>query len=144
MTSDKTADEMLAEYLPTLDEVLADRHEPLHSRPFEAACIFVREIIVEVSNGTKEKFLEQPWFTAVYKDVRAWYVQKYGSAMAAPRDPLRAVVLIGGVSFEVLVPKTTSKVEVKDETSWLTFPSGVEDGEEPSAWIVKPPNLRQF
>lgn len=142
--SGQSLEDVFREQLPFIDDLLSRSHAPLHSRPFEASCVFVREVILDVSDGSKEKFLEQPWFKALFAAARAWYTERYGAALNPPRAPLRSAILLGGVAFALHVPRTTQRPHEDGVSAWLTFPSQVQDSESPLTWIVSPPNLAAF
>jgi hypothetical protein len=53
-------------------------------------------------------------------------------------------VLVRKIPTEFQVPNTKSKVEVEGESSWMIYPSKIDDDENPEKWLVNPPNLERL
>lgn len=134
--------EVVAEELEWIDEVLAEQGIAPARRPLHAATIFVSDCIEEIKGGTKDHYWDQPWFSAIYKAVESWYVNRYGkarkgSAASAPAG----LVLIFQTPFKVTIPLSYTTVEKEGETAWVHFPDKVNADEQVLDWIVSPPNL---
>ncbi len=110
-----------------IDPVLSDQEVPLKNRPLSAALMFVQSYILEVSHGDKEKPYEEPWFAILYHHVREWYVDTYGKAWTNETKGITGTIRIRGIPVEFGVPNTKAKVEVEGESSWMIFPSTIDD-----------------
>lgn len=124
-----------------IDPILAEQEIPLKTRPLSAALMFVKHFIVEVSHGNKENPFEEPWFAVIYHHVREWYEDTYGNAWVNGTKGITGAVLVRRIPTEFQVPNTKSKVEVEGESSWMIYPSKIDDDENPERWLVNPPNL---
>ena len=125
-----------------IDSWLAQENTKPSLRPFKAAILFVEHFVLEVSGGDKENFAEQAWFAVVFHHVRDWYDQNYGAQMHEQSDGFsRAVVGVRGIPVKFKVPLTRSVVEVEGVTAWLCFPNAIEDGEDPTHWLVDAPPI---
>ncbi|MEI4195451.1 hypothetical protein [Roseovarius sp. E0-M6] len=127
--------------MAVIDPILAEEEAPLKTRPLSAALIFVKYFIAEVSHGNKEDPIEEPWFAIIYHHVREWYEDTYGKAWTNGTSGITGAIRIRRIPTGFQVPKTKSKAEVEGESSWLTFPSKIDDDENPEKWLVNPPNL---
>jgi hypothetical protein len=141
-----TLEQAIYGHLPLIDAYLAARDLLLATRPFEAAAMFVRDCVIEVSiDPDKDDFAAKPWFAIIYRYVENWYRVTYGEAMnRGPGNVAYGVVLIRGLPVELAVPLTRSKVETPGKTAWLSFPVTVEHDENPFDWLRAPPNLESL
>ena len=137
--SSATIDEVMSEWLPLIDAELGDTFIP--DRPMRAAYIFMESAVTEVQGDDKMDFFTRPWFKPIYQAIVSWYRKHYGEALnRRPNHLIGACALFRAV-FELHVPRTISRVETEGETAWLIFPNGLDEGEQASDWIVRPPNL---
>lgn len=135
-------EDALATYLVQIDADLAADELPLWERPLRASIVFVEEFVESVSVGEKRYYLDKEWFAVIYHHVNNWYLERYGSdRMRNTTDTATGVVLVRGVTVELRVPLTRTKVEKVGETAWLMFPVEVEDDEDARRWLVKSPTL---
>ncbi|WP_027547601.1 hypothetical protein [Bradyrhizobium sp. WSM2254] len=130
-------------HMPLIDTRLAADESLLAVRPFEAAAMFVKDCVFEVSNDPdKDDFAAKPWFAIIYHHVEAWYRETYGDAMKRGAGNVACgVVLVRDLPVELAVPLTRSKVETPGETAWLFFPVTVEQDEDPLDWLMAAPSL---
>ena len=124
-----------------IDPILAEQKISLKTRPLSAALMFVKYFVVDVSHGDKENPVEEPWFAVIYHHVREWYEDTYGKAWSSGVEGITGAILIRKIPTEFRVPNIKSKVEVEGETSWMMYPSKIDDDETPEDWLVTPPNL---
>lgn len=121
----KTFESELARCLVVIDSLLIAKDTPLSQRPLDAASLFVKEFIKEISGDTKEGYLHKPWFASIFADVVKWYQEKYGSALENREKGFPSAVVIHGVPFAVTIPLTHSEADVPGETIWLSFEATV-------------------
>ncbi|MFZ3287900.1 MAG: hypothetical protein WA191_13775 [Telluria sp.] len=132
---------LLAETLPTLDEIFIKENLPVHERPFEAARFIVDHMIVEVSGDTKDNYLSKPWFAGIYLPVIRWYEQRYGTKLPHPKHPTaHGLVSHFGALYTLCVELVLSDVD-QDGHRWVRFPKEVLPAEEPLDWLASPPPL---
>lgn len=124
-----------------INAILDEQEAPLKTRPLSAALMFVKYFIAEVSHGNKENPIEEPWFAIIYHHVREWYEDTYGKAWTNGTSGVTGAVCIRRIPTEILVPNTKSRTEVEGQSSWVIFPSRIDDDESPEMWLANPPNL---
>lgn len=124
-----------------IDPILAEKEITLTSRPISAALMFVEHFIVEVSHGNKKYPFDEDWFAVIYHHVRAWYEDTYANAWNNVPKGMTGAILVRKIPTAFQVPNTKSRVEVEGETSWIIFPSKIDDDENPQKWLINPPNL---
>lgn len=97
------------------------------------------------SPGQPAEFIGEPWFRAIYSQVEDWYRVRYG-ARAGQRGNgiIRGVSLVAGTAFELRVPITVTEPGRPGETVWLSFPDRVLPTDDPSKWIVTPPDWSTY
>lgn len=135
--------ERLYQLLPFIDERLRADDTKLSQRAFHAAFIIVKEFVVEISgDDNKDDFAEKPWFAIIFHHVRNWYRETYGDALVRDHNnKALGVLLIRELPVEFVIPLTTSRVEVPNETAWLGFPINIGDDENPLDWLKGAPTL---
>jgi hypothetical protein len=139
MAKKKTLESEIDRVLPVIDDFLGKRNLTLSQRPLEAASMWVRDFVLEVSNDTKDEYYKKPWFASIFAVVMKWYERKYGAALKGRNNTFEGVVWIYGKPFLVDVPVTHSEPEVLGETVWLSFEARVGSCEKPTLWIREPP-----
>jgi hypothetical protein len=130
--------------MEVIDPILVERKVPLRNRPLSAALMFVKLFVVSVSCGDKENPISEPWFSIIYHHVREWYEDTYGKAWTNQANRVLGAVCIREIPTEFLIPNTRSKAEIEGETSWLIFPSTIDDEEVSEQWLVNSPNLTRL
>lgn len=132
---------LLAETLPTLDEIFAKENRPVHERPLQAARFIVDHMIVQVAGDTKDNYLSKTWFVGILHPVVRWYEQRYGSELPHPRHPAaHGLVSHFGALYVLRVDLIVSEKD-GDGHRWVRFPKEVLPAEEPLNWLVSPPPL---
>jgi hypothetical protein len=135
-------EDAIADLLPDVDEVLAGKSEPLHSRPYRAAMLVVDACVVSVKGDTKDNYLTKAWFSAILTAVQDWYDEVYGEAMAvdSPTHHL-SVVLVRRTPVGLDIPLSVASAREADNTFWITLAATMLPGEDALAWLVRPPKL---
>lgn len=133
----------LNEFLPQMDEALTKADMPVSERPMVAARFFVDNLVLEISGGTKENYLLQPWFASIFRPIQDWYKKRYGEARVHPRRALTGAVKHHGALYKTRVPTTVARPQ-GDGTCWLTFAKDILPGEDPATWVVNGPPLDQM
>ena len=127
-------------FLPQIDALLAEQGSRISSRPFDAACIMVKNFIT-IEGETKDGFFTKPWFTPIYWSILEWYEDRYGNALALGSQPVGiGVIVVHGTPFEVRIPLILEKLEKPGELVWVTLPNGVLQEENVRDWVTTPPN----
>jgi len=148
---DKTSlSSIISECLPELDSELASEEVALQQRPFHAALNFARSLILEIRDGEKQwtpdfespEIVTELWFSALFQEIESWYRGRYGAALeqTVPRTA-NGFVLIWNTPFALRVPTTVITPGKPGRTTWLRFPDTLLDHENPTEWLVSPPNL---
>lgn len=131
----------LVPFLESIDSALSERGTKLHSRPFEAASMLVRHVVVEVQgDDDKDDFAEKPWFAAIYAEVHGWYKRRYGALMKEEPDKILGLIVHNGIPHVVYIPITISKLQ-EDGLLKVTFPTSVYSNENPMTWVK--PRIRK-
>lgn len=142
--SPRTLEAAVSELLPQIDEVLAERGEPLSHRPHRAAMMIVDHCIVDIQGESKEGYLTKPWFGSILAATIDWYSRIYGRAMLTPVGLVHtAAILIRQTPFLLNIPLSRSTAQAADYTFWVTFLANVQPDEDPLEWIADPPNLSE-
>lgn len=151
MTESYSLAEILVERLPSVDTLLAAEQIPLRRRPFHAALEFARNYILEVQDYDHQgppdssfpEMVSKRWFRLLYQGVETWYHQRYGSAFeTTPQKTIVGFVRIWGTGFALRVPFPLVETGTPGKTAWIKFPDAVLGPENPSDWLVSPPNLK--
>ena len=137
----KTFESELNKCLVVIDEVLNVEGTPLSARPLNAATLFVKDFVKEISGDTKERYYEKPWFAAIFARVLKWYQRKYGQALDERNRGFPGAVILHGVPFAIAVPLTHSEPDVPGETVWCSFEASLGRMERPRSWLERPPSL---
>lgn len=149
----ETLDDVIAERLPLLDQLLAKSGLELKDRPFRASFEFIELWVLEVKDGRGRQFkpiisaemVTERWFAALYQSIEKWYRDRYGEAFRATSSrTLTGFVSIWSTPFELAVPRDVTEPDVPGETIWLRFPGRVLEAEDPLAWLRSPPSLSQL
>lgn len=135
--------------LPHIDARLEQSDMSFGERMLFAATTIVDDLVLEIRCGDvvedkaiRTDYVTRPWFAILYHHVQNWYRQHYGDALDRNEGGhAYGFVLVRGLPVELVVPLTRGRVETPGETAWLSFPKEVEDGEDPLAWLTKPPNV---
>lgn len=139
--------------LDIIDQDLALDEVAVNQRPLKAACRLVEDFIRSIrlgneppkSPGKCPEFCNEEWFKNIYNDVEKWYQRRYAErAVLSKRDVMVGVFLVAGTPFEIRVPITASKVDVEGETSWLSFPAELRNGDDARNWVSSPPQWETF
>ncbi len=137
----ESLDAYLREVLPYIDQALSDSGKAPHERLMAAAVFIINHLVLDVRGGTKDSYLEQPWFAALYRMMEAWFRRKYGEKlMRAPKGDALGVVDVHGLLLLIRVPLVIPK-PTEDGTLWLTFAKEVLPGENPLEWLENAPPL---
>lgn len=146
----ETFDDVLAERLPSLDDLLAKTGVELKDRPFRAAVEFMQCSVLEVEDGQgrhdhpviSTEIVTERWFAALFQSIEEWYRQRHGAAFRArTARALAGFVDHSSTAFELAVPQTVVEPDVSGETVWLRIPSAVLESEDPLSWLTSPPSL---
>lgn len=134
--------EFLLSELPDLDRHLARRDVPVSRRPWISATAFV-EFFVEGPDGNlSETYLDEPWFTDIYRLVVSWFADRYGDALRSDgSDSAPGFLLIFETPFRFLIPLTFVTPGPEEHVVGVNFPTTVQVHESPLDWLVAPPNL---
>jgi hypothetical protein len=143
--------EAIASQLDFIDRMLADQGMPIPLRTMHAAGEFVRLCVSRVSTDGSEEgqppgsfadYATSRWFRVIYREVEAWYRDRYGSVLEDHEGlVLKAVVAIAGTPFLLRVPMTTTEPGEPGVSFWLCYHDAVRDYEDPLDWIERGPNL---
>lgn len=118
------------EHLEWIDEVLHERGIKVQSRPLNASSLFLSECVEQVSIGTKEEFVKHEAFGVIVSLAQGWYDQKYGPlAKKKIKEKLSGLAKFLNEYILLEIPTTLTKVEVPNETAWLTFPNEMHEQE---------------
>lgn len=134
----------IREWMTPIDAALTEAGVQAPDRVRAAAEIFVGHCILEIEGETKEKYYLRPWFRRLCGVVRGWYVEQYGASLNRPNEVLVGVCEIRGSLFEAHIPTSLGRPEEPGKTAWFVMPVDLQDGEDPSEWLVNPPNLTKF
>ena len=140
---------IITEALPELDAALAAREIALIERPLLATIEFARGFVLEVRDGDRQwtldlespQFVTEQWFRTLYQEIDSWYRTRYGDAIESFPSTVKGFVLIWGTPFTLEVPTTVTTPGTPGKTVWLSFPDSVLDTENPTNWLIAPPNL---
>lgn len=151
MTEDqkpKSLTDVIADFLPLIDELLSAQEVKVTLRPIRAAIMFVDDVVISISGDEKGKstdYVAKPWFAVIYHYVEKWYQEQYGAAFKRDESGIAiGTAFVRDLPIELRVPLTRMRVETPNETSWLCFPIEVETDENPLDWLVSPPNLERL
>lgn len=143
-------DGVIAERLPILDELLAERGVTLKERPLRAACDFVELWVVKIRDASGNEFEPSPasevvtekWFGALYQAIERWFRHRYQDAFDAKESrTLTGFVTVWSTPFKLAVPRVVREPDVPGESAWLRFPNAVLESERPLDWLCRPPSL---
>ncbi len=136
---------IVREQMTVIDEILAQRGTSLIIRPFEAACVFVDECIVEIRGDTKDDYWEKKWFADIYCWTEEWYRERYGDALKnQEKDNAKGIARVYRTPFALDIPLTLSEPQEPGKTVWVIFPVEVMPTETPVDWLRPKPNLKQL
>ena len=141
----RTLDAIVAELLPRIDEILAERDEPLSRRPHSAAMMIVEHCIVDIHGDSKEGYLTKPWFGSILAATLDWYSMIYGKSLQAQGGSVHAAaILIRQTPFILNIPLSSCNAQAADSTFWIALLANVQPEENPLDWIADPPNLSKL
>ncbi len=141
----RTLEATMMELLPPIDEVLAERGEPLSNRPHRAAMLVVEHCIVDIQGDSKEGYLTKAWFGSILSATIDWYFKIYGQAMRTQEGTVHsAAILIRQTPFAIRIPLSTHTARAADSTFWIALLASVQSDEVPLSWIVDPPTLSEL
>ena len=144
-SSENGIKEFIEYQLPIFDDILAESQKPLHERPFAAALYFVDYCIVNIKGDTKENFFEKEWFRSIYKLIKQWYQERYGTALKANNDyTALGVVLIHKTPFQLNIPLSIAQEKEGNDKRWFCLPISIQDNENVFDWIENKPNLEKI
>ena len=130
--------ESLEYQLPIFDDILAEAQKPLSERPLAAAFYFVDYCIVDIKGDSKDNFLEKEWFKSIYKLIKQWYDDRYGSARKYSKDSFAlGVALIYKTPFELKIPLSIAQEWEGNDKRWFCHPTSVHENENVFDWIKK-------
>ncbi|WP_271273796.1 HEPN domain-containing protein [Aliamphritea hakodatensis] len=129
--------EAIDENMPFIDELLQRSNVPIFYRFIRAAKIFVDEVVVDCNLESKDELLKSKAFVdGIVPLVNNWYRNKYGDLAGDIKDRSYSGIIIPyGHPVLVDIPATTSRVEVRNETAWLTFPDSLQETESMSDMV---------
>lgn len=143
--------EILSDYLSEQDPTLAADNVALWQRPLYAALGFVHTYLLEDNDveGSQTEIwpdiVQKRWFRKLYRAITIWYRTRFGDAFAEPAaSVVRGLVLIWGTPFPIEVPTQIVRPAQPGLTVLLSFPESVTDSENPTDWLVSPPNIDQM
>lgn len=119
------------EYMPHLDEILAEQNIPIHERFFIAGKLFVENAIQHSSFQSNEELLE----SKVYRECilplfNDWYFEKYGDlAKGLGNDVYSGIALAYGQPVKLNIPATTNEVIDAGKLAKMTFPDHLQESE---------------
>jgi hypothetical protein len=118
-------------HMPFIDELLQESKIPIFHRFMRAASIFVDVATTDPSYGSKEELLKsEAFFEGIIPLINDWYWEKYGELAKYPNDKVfSGIISPYGQPVLIKIPSTTSRVEVPNETAWLTFPDCLQESE---------------
>jgi len=123
--------EAIDEHMPSIDEHLQELNVPIFDRFMRAAYLFVDVAIVDSSFESKKDLLKSKAFIeGLIPLVNDWYWDKYGELAENPNNKVYSGIITPyGHPVAVKIPATTSRVEIPNETAWLTFPDSLTENE---------------
>jgi hypothetical protein len=141
-----TLKDAINEHMPFIDELLGESNIPVFKRFIQAASIFVDVAIVDSSFETKEElFKSKAYFEGILPLVNDWYWEKYGQLAKNPKDNVYSGILSSYAQpILIKIPATTSRIEVKGESSWLTFPDCLQSTEILHGMLEPAINLKKL
>lgn len=143
-----TLDEVLADWLDLIDQLLAASDVALPERPLQAVLRLLSLEALTVNIGDEPvKFAgfadhaAEPWFRILYIHVERWYQKTYGEEAVRGRGvrPLQAVVLIRGVPYALVIPAIRNVVHKEHVEAWMYFEEGLGDDECALQWVQHAP-----
>ena len=128
------------EHMPFIDSLIQESNIPIFDRFMRAAILFVDVAINDSSYRSKEELLESKFFSeGIIPLVNDWYLGKYGGlAINSRNKALSGIINPFSQPVLIKIPSTTSRVEVPNETAWLTFPDCLQEGETLNDMIQTP------
>lgn len=123
--------EAIDEHMPFIDELLQQSNIPIFDRFMRAATVFVDVAIIDSSFESKEELLKsKAFFEGIIPLVNDWYWDRYGELAKNPIEKsYSGIITPYGQPVLVKIPATTSRVEVPNETAWLSFPDCLQEAE---------------
>jgi hypothetical protein len=123
--------EAIDEHMPFIDEHLQKLNVPIFDRFMRAAYFFVDFAIIDSNYESKEELLKSAAFIeGIIPLVNDWYWDKFGELAKSPVNrTYSGIITPYGHPVLVKIPATTSRVEVPNETAWLTFPDCLTENE---------------
>tara|TARA_R110001583_G_scaffold188527_3_gene350683 strand:- start:190 stop:1152 length:963 start_codon:yes stop_codon:yes gene_type:complete len=123
--------EAIDEHMPFIDEHLQKLNVPIFDRLMRAAHLFVDLAITDSSYESKEELLKSTAFIeGIIPLFNDWYWGKYGELAKNPTNRIYlGIITPYGHPVLVKIPATTSRVEMPNETAWLTFPDCLSENE---------------
>lgn len=131
----------IREWMVPIDARLTESRVQIPDRVMLAAQEFVEYCILEIEGDTKEDYFVRPWFQFIHRTIQRWYKEKYGSALHRPDDVFLGACEILGSLFQLRVPRHLRRDGEPGKTVWIVFPIDLQDEEDPTNWLVNPPNL---
>lgn len=141
--TDITSKDIINEWMPTIDNVLASQNEKLQQRPLNAAILLVRHVLVEIKGQDKNQFIDTSWFIAFVNYITEWYKQQYGDLFEKDNLNIKGLVFINNYPVEINFPYTKLIDEGDKDTFAIKFLNKYE--EELENWenyIYLPPNSK--
>ena len=134
--------EFLEYQLPIFDDILAESQMPLSERPLAAAFYSVDYCIIEIKGDTKDKFPEKEWFKSIYKLIKQWYDERYGTARKYIQNSIAlGAVLIYKTPFKLNIPLSIAQEWEGNDKRWFCLPISIQENEKVLDWIENKPNL---
>jgi hypothetical protein len=100
---------------------------------------FVKHFLLDVSHGSKDDPIGQPWFDTLLSETLKWYRARYGEAMRGNTESTaRGLVIFRGAPLTLTVPLTVTRQADRPGHIWLHFPRTVRDDEDPYAFLDAP------
>ena len=134
--------EASSHWLDLFDKAFGQEGVPFQQRPLKAAMWLVKDGILEISGGSKEKYWLQPWFTEIVISITMWYKDRYGAAaFASEKDYLGGVILLRGTPVRLDIRQIVNKVQIEGETTWMIYPDAIHESESTLTFFASKPKL---
>lgn len=139
----ESLDKFLRKILPELDEISARAGLAVSERPMKVAQHIAEDLVIEVSEGTKENYMVQPWFAAIFITVQKWFIARYGEAQVHPKREVFGAIKHFEAMYLLQIPLTLVEPQ-GDDTLWLTFAKDILPGENVLLWIINGPSTEML
>lgn len=117
--------------MPKIDSLLENREIYIHQRYLHAAKLFLEYYVIDFSYKSLEELQKsKEYFEIILPIFNDWYWEKYNELARSPStEKCLGILSFHNQPISIEIPLTTSKVEVHDESAWLTFPDHLQETE---------------